>query len=156
MFYSIHFLILGGKTKKSILIWILVIILIVINGCSQSSGLKEIVKENEKVIAKPIIDYGEIESTILNIDEGTGIVKLRINKIIKYSHDERASYPSLKMDDELNVKFNWGIKATKIDVLPIGESEGDIILSGVKEGDIIKGEINNEYGWRVYEYEVLN
>lgn len=104
---------------------------------------------------KPIVDNAKIEVTILKLNKTDSGALIRINKIVDYTHDPRAQYNPLFENQELEIEFQWGTEPRIIDLPPVDDSEGDITLSGVKEGDVILADMDNKYGWRIYNYEVL-
>lgn len=75
-------MLLGGKTKKFILIWILVIILIVINGCLQSNNLK-LSSTNPDLIPLKIFGGANVIGTINTIKDQT--INMKIDEIKNYT-----------------------------------------------------------------------
>lgn len=116
-----------------------------------------ITNNTEGVLPKPIVDYAKIEATILKLNktDSNSEVLIRIDKIVDYTRDSRTKYDPLFERQELEIEFQWGTDYRIIDLPPIDDSLGDITLSGVKEGDVILADIDNKYGWRIYNYEVL-
>lgn len=115
----------------------------------------------------PVLDYGKIEATVIEIlhpdNPQIDYGKIRVDKIIEYTHHPKANYTALAKDDELKVYFQWGAKATIVDESPIGSSANDINLPGVAVGDKIRVNIQGcpeEFGcgngWTLYEYSLIN
>jgi hypothetical protein len=105
----------------------------------------------------PVLDRGEVEATVTEVFADHG--KLKINKIMTYDHHAQAKYDALKVGDEVAIYFQWGSAPRTVDTSPIGPSDHDIQLPGVKVGDKIAGQIAGcpadqgcGNGWTLYEY----
>ena len=119
------------------------------------------------VAPAPILDSGQIEATILEIyhpaNPQIDYGKVKINKILEYSHDSNANYEALRVGGIIPVYFQWGAQKTIVDLSPIGPSNNDLNLPGVKIGDKIAVHISGcpedsgcGGGWTLYEYSIIS
>lgn len=116
--------------------------------------------------ASPVEDYGKIEATVLAIyptaEAQTDFGRIRIEKIVEYHRDPRATYNALAVGDETSIYFQWGAKKKTVDFSPIGPSDNDIELAGVTSGNRILVRIAGcpkengcGNGWTIFEYSLL-
>jgi len=136
---------------------LVVITLFLIIGCTRIQKYNTKQKYDFDVPQAPIIDYGLIQGKVLNVTKvnGLDVAKIEVLKIINYTRNPKSNYSILKIGDILDFQFQWGVTSKIIDGPPMNDPQGDIILPGTKEGDKIQAEVNNQFGWRVYRYEII-
>ncbi len=122
------------------------------------------------VMEAPIQDSGTFEVTVLDVFSIPGnmswaeanqqgyyfhgdYVKLRINKMISYYHDQRADYNALSIGDEIEAMFHLGMVDWNTQE-PKPVVKGDTLR--VEMSNHYRTEMSNPYrGWRIFQYDII-
>jgi hypothetical protein len=113
------------------------------------------------VCAAPILDWGELECTILDLTGASNTPQysnVSIDNIITYTHDTRdpGCYSPLAVGDTVKMYYQWG--ADPVTVGPAGDPT-TFTLTGVSVGDRIRVNASGcpttcgcGNGWTMYQY----
>lgn len=129
---------------------------------------------NDLLSRRYIYDKGKIEAKVIELyignfeDYSTHSGKIRVEKIINYSHNQEAQYEPLRVGDEVAVQFLWGAIRRIVDTAPIGPSAQDYTSAQLTAGDRILAEISGcpiggqgclpgelPQGWQVRLYTII-
>jgi hypothetical protein len=153
----------GDKVKKLAFVLLAALLFSIFSGCTakeptlsnasnNKTNLTLPINNSNHVPMKPFTDSAIIRAKVLSVQAESA--QLEVLEVVFYNADERDRTIKLKKNDTNEFVFQWGTSATTVDMPPLGKSDTDIDLPGVRTGDVIQANVSTSNGqWRVYQYE---